>query len=257
MPERKNNFFGFVNKNLHIVCAMILILFAGCLLWFNNSTSMQAIPAMVADVYFDGEYLIGDGVVLEHIVVDLPQESIEALKVASGKTVSQPTAPVKEGFVFGGWFTDKELTKEFDFESPVTKATTLYAKWTEKVKKNIVLAIGSAEADINGEKVAMDASPVIVNERAMLPIRFIAETLGAKVIWEPETKTVKISLLEIEISLVVGESKATVNGEEIALDTESFIKDDRTYLPVRFVMENLGEDVAWNAENNTVTIAEK
>ena len=61
MPERKNNFFGFVNKNLHIVCAMILILFAGCLLWFNNSTSMQAIPAMVADVYFDGEYRIGDG----------------------------------------------------------------------------------------------------------------------------------------------------------------------------------------------------
>ena len=61
MPERKNNFFDFVKKNLHIVCAIILILFAGCLLWFNNSTSMQAMPAMVADVYFDGEYRIGDG----------------------------------------------------------------------------------------------------------------------------------------------------------------------------------------------------
>ena len=40
---------------------LLLILLAALLLWFNNSTSNQAIPALVAQVYFDGEYRIGDG----------------------------------------------------------------------------------------------------------------------------------------------------------------------------------------------------
>ncbi|MBQ2378756.1 MAG: histidine kinase [Clostridia bacterium] len=40
---------------------LLLILLAIFLLWFNNSTSMQATPALIAQVYFDGEYRIADG----------------------------------------------------------------------------------------------------------------------------------------------------------------------------------------------------
>ena len=61
MEKLKKVFLDFLGKYLHAVCAVVLILFACGLLWFSNSTSMQAMPAMVADVYFDGEYRIGEG----------------------------------------------------------------------------------------------------------------------------------------------------------------------------------------------------
>ena len=50
-------------KKSHFLIAgvLLLLLFAVFLLWFNNSTSMQADAALLAQVYFDGEYRIEDG----------------------------------------------------------------------------------------------------------------------------------------------------------------------------------------------------
>lgn len=69
---------------------------------------------------------------------------IEAVTVAEGGKVAQPTAPTKEGFQFDGWYTDKELTKVYDFETPVTSSFTLYAKWTEKHTHTVKLVEGQA-----------------------------------------------------------------------------------------------------------------
>ena len=67
-----------------------------------------------------------------------------------------------------------------------------------------------------------------------------------------------------KISIVIGENNATVqefylDGEAMApqtlpLDAPAFIEDGRTYLPVRFVAENLGATVTWNGDTQTVTI---
>ena len=61
MNKIKNNFSIFLKSYFKVVFAVLLIVLAGGLLWFSNSTSMQAMPALVADVYFEGEYRIGDG----------------------------------------------------------------------------------------------------------------------------------------------------------------------------------------------------
>ena len=51
-----------INKTYFQVAGVLLLLsLAVFLLWFNNSRSMQAMPAIVGDVYFEGEYRIGDG----------------------------------------------------------------------------------------------------------------------------------------------------------------------------------------------------
>lgn len=44
----------------------------------------------------------------------------------------KPTIPPVEGFTFDGWYTDDTHTKEFDFSTPITSNTTVYAKWTAK-----------------------------------------------------------------------------------------------------------------------------
>ncbi|MBQ3615054.1 MAG: copper amine oxidase N-terminal domain-containing protein, partial [Anaerotignum sp.] len=56
------------------------------------------------------------------------------------------------------------------------------------------------------------------------------------------------------IVIYIGQAFALVNGEPVQLDAPAFIANDRTYLPLRFIAENLGAEVVWNGANNTVTI---
>ncbi len=180
--------------------------------------------------------------------------SIKSVSVSRNNVITAPKAPVKDGFVFDGWYTDKNFATKFDFNTKITKSITLYAKWVEKATTSIILTIGQKDATIDGKTVSNDVTPKIVNDRTMLPIRFIAEALGAKVDWIEESQTVKITAENIDISLVIGEDFATVNGEKIDLDSPSFIENDRTYLPIRFVSEKLGADVKWDDTTQTVNI---
>lgn len=50
--------------------------------------------------------------------------------VASGRTASKPADPTREGYVFGGWYTDEVCTSAYDFSTFVTEDLILYAKWT-------------------------------------------------------------------------------------------------------------------------------
>ena len=51
--------------------------------------------------------------------------------VDTGKTVSKPADPTREGYDFAGWYTDAECTQPYDFATPVTGDMTLYAKWIQ------------------------------------------------------------------------------------------------------------------------------
>lgn len=60
---------------------------------------------------------------------------IENVRVERNEKVKEPKAPVKEGYSFAGWYTDKDCTKAYDFDSKVTSSFTLYAKWEEVVEQ--------------------------------------------------------------------------------------------------------------------------
>jgi len=61
MPELKNKFDTFKHSHLQVMGTILVLLFALALLWYGNANSMQAAPALVAQVYFDGEYRIANG----------------------------------------------------------------------------------------------------------------------------------------------------------------------------------------------------
>ena len=61
MPHATTKFQKIKGVHVQVMGVLLLLLLAILLLWFANNTSMQSMPALVADVYFDGEYRIGDG----------------------------------------------------------------------------------------------------------------------------------------------------------------------------------------------------
>ncbi|PQQ67081.1 hypothetical protein B9R14_10240 [Acetivibrio saccincola] len=109
---------------------------------------------------------------------------------------------------------------------------------------------------VNGNRVNFpDAEPFIDdNGRTQVPVRFVSEALGAEVGWEGSTKTVTISQGDKEIKIVIGKKDYTINGEKNLMDTEALLKEDRTFVPVRFVSEGLGAKVDWDPAVRTVYI---
>lgn len=55
--------------------------------------------------------------------------NIPSQTFVSGNKASEPTAPKEDGWVFGGWYTEKGCQYRFSFDSAVTSDITLYAKW--------------------------------------------------------------------------------------------------------------------------------
>ena len=182
--------------------------------------------------------------------------AVSSQKVDKNTTAKEPEPPVKEGYNFAGWFTDKEFTEKFDFSTKITKNITLYAKWEneDNTKNQIIFTIGKKEAMVFGEEKQNDVSPVLKGDRAYLPARFVAENLGAKVLWDNETRTVTITKDDKIIIIAIDKKTAIVNDETITLDAPAFIENDRTYTPMRFVAEELGASVDYDREEQIVTI---
>ena len=118
----------------------------------------------------------------------------------------------------------------------------------------IVLAINSVVADVFGKQVVNDVAPIIRNDRTMLPARFVAEALGASVEWDEAAQKVTITKENTVIEITIGSNIAFVNGMEVILDSPAFIENSRTYLPLRFIAENLGAEVEWNQELQQIYI---
>lgn len=182
--------------------------------------------------------------------------------VTRNSVMKEPTAPTKENFDFNGWYSDKELKTEYDFSAKVTKSFTLYAKWTEKDNSvnQIILTIGKKDAQVFGKAKSNDVAPKIEKDRTMLPARFVAENLGAKVEWDGEKQLVTITGKNLKtdenvtILITIGSATVKVNGKEIKLDSPAFIENDRTYTPIRFISENLGASVEWVEKEQKVII---
>ena len=103
-------------------------------------------------------------------------------------------------------------------------------------------------------KIKSDVNPALVNGRTLVPVRLIAENLGATVEWEEKTSTVTITRDEVVIKLRLGEKKMFKNGQEISLDVAAQAVDGRTMLPVRAVGEALSCKINWDGNINAVSI---
>lgn len=95
---------------------------------------------------------------------------------------------------------------------------------------------------INGS-IIKNANLITENERILLPIRIVTENLGARIDWDSKTRKVTIIDAENTIQLFIDKKNAKINGKEYNLDVAPKIFNNRTYVPIRFVVEALNAKV--------------
>ena len=111
----------------------------------TDATTDQTITAVWAQVFEVTFNLQGHGA------------EIAKQDIISGEKATEPTAPSAIGYDFGGWFTDAECTagNEFDFNTPITAATPLYAKWTAFDGCTLLVPATSGDAPAVGDPISM------------------------------------------------------------------------------------------------------
>ena len=107
---------------------------------------------------------------------------------------------------------------------------------------------------VDFESVDTDVEPVIINDRTMIPVRALFEDLGAVVSWSDAERQVTIDYAGHVIVLQIDNTVAKIDGVAKTLDVPATIVENRTFIPVRFVAENLGFTVKWDAKNYIVDL---
>ena len=114
---------------------------------------------------------------------------------------------------------------------------------------------------INGQLIESDQPPLIIDNRTFVPIRVIAEDLGAIVNYDNKDRIVTIKRDKTNILLTIGDDIAQISSDvetrPAILDAPAFLRNDRTYLPLRSISELFGMQVDWDGGKRAVYIKEK
>jgi len=133
--------------------------------------------------------------------------------------------------------------------------TVYYTKTTV-----LILFIGSSKMLTgDGKVITLDSPPIIVESRTLVPIRAIVEELGGSVAWNNAERKVTVTLGSTTIELWIDKPQARVNGNLVWIDPSNhkvapLIKNGRTMIPLRFVVETLGAKLDWDGSLRKIVI---
>lgn len=153
-------------------------------------------------------------------------------------------------------------TTNNNIKTNVTKTISDSIQYVLKIDSKIY------ERIVNGHttRLTLDVAPIIQNDRTMLPMRFVAESIGAKVEWDNATRTASFIKDGIVAKIQIDGNKIVLsNGETIVMDSKPLNINDRILLPITnisrvFNMTNgntadgIAQDIEWNAAERSVTI---
>ncbi|MGO4886364.1 SpoIID/LytB domain-containing protein [Anaerobacillus sp. MEB173] len=119
---------------------------------------------------------------------------------------------------------------------------------------HILLTVESKRATVDGTEIQLTEAPFIRNSRTLVPLRFVSEQLGSTVHWDSNTHVITINSPNRVLLLKGGSRTVSVNGTNMTIDVAPEIIRGTTFVPLRFISEQIGAQVDWNSANRTVTI---
>ncbi len=120
--------------------------------------------------------------------------------------------------------------------------------------KAIELQIGSRKYLSDSQRKAFALPPVIVQQRTLVPLRSIAEDMGANVEWIPKDSMILIQKKPLQIEMKIGKLMVLINGKTRYIDVPPLLYKNTTMIPLRYIAETLGGKVTWNAQGQRIKI---
>lgn len=140
-------------------------------------------------------------------------------------------------------------------ENGAEKAVVSTEKTTEETQ---VKTDDSIKVVVDGKEIIFtDQAPIIKNDRTMIPLRGVLETMGIDIVWNAEEQSITAERGDSYALFKIGETTLKTAEGEINLDVAPEIINDRTMIPLRAVTESFGAEVTWDADTKTVTITDE
>ena len=138
-------------------------------------------------------------------------------------------------------FQTKYRLFEYDLEDLRTVCRNAYGKSQIYVK-------------FEGRYLGFDVPPIIEDGSTLVPMRFLFEQMGADVEWDSETQTATATLDNTVVTFSIDNINAEVNKTSATMDVPARLINGKTMVPLRFLSENMGYDVDWDADSRTAIV---
>lgn len=160
---------------------------------------------------------------------------------------------------------DENVKVETKIDEKANEATEKVEEKAEEEKEDVKEEKDAVNAKdiklvINGKEVEKteEYASFIQENRTFVPIRLISEKLGFKVEWNDETKDITVTNGDDKV--VFNTQKDTYidkDGKEVKMDVKPVVKNNRTFLPIRFISEALDIEITWAEDTRTVTVTQE
>lgn len=154
----------------------------------------------------------------------------------------------------GGSSGSGKSTSSNSDSSVKSESTSVKKKTTSKPaapayqKSNLTLKV-------NSQKVSLEHDPVIIQNTNLVPLRELAESLGAATAWDASTQTIGISKDDYKITLTIGSTKVFYNGVAETLSTAPKVINGVTYVPAQAVARGLNASLSYDKESDILDIS--
>ncbi len=207
-----------------------------------DKESNDASTITISDVYVTGYRYAPTGPVVAKFVAAKGNDEIGNTHYGSTALDSLYGAPGKTG-------------KDIKFSEKTIGEVTIANCITPAEGAGVAeFRIGSNIYYVGGAAKVMDVAPYIKGDRSYVPMRYVAEMLGAEVVWDDAARTVTLTKGDDIVVFTIGSESYTVNGEAMTADVAPEIANERTMLPARYVAEAFGAVVGWDAGTQTVLV---
>lgn len=230
-----------------------------CLFGLNPSYAQSPIVDVnfkVNDIYEDEE-----SVIIQAIVYNLGNTNINGfndidvvLKSMNDELIAQGTFEIDdlkaisfepgESFFFTG-----AMNKTAPVTYPYKYVAESSVNWN-----NITELSDDIKLYINSEQIVLEQNPVIINNRMLVPISTIASNFDYEVNWNQSDKTVTLTSGPKSVKLTINSTLASVDSENVSIDTAPIILNNRTMVPISFIVDAFGADYSWGAQTKILSI---
>ncbi|OME87151.1 copper amine oxidase [Paenibacillus sp. FSL A5-0031] len=118
----------------------------------------------------------------------------------------------------------------------------------------VVMTVGKSAATVNGKAITLDSAPIVLNGTTFVPVRFVSDAMGAKLLFDGKTGQVTVLRGNKLMEMTLGKKDLILNGALQSSDITPIVRNNRTLIPVRLFSEKLGLKVGYDGKAKKITI---